>query len=100
MRTSRGAMGGRRAYCERMDAALRDWDALLQALRDEAAGSTTRVRARYTRAAAAFEPRRDEAARALDALRSADDGDWQRMKPELERSMGDLRVVIERSGIT
>jgi hypothetical protein len=86
-------MGGRRAYCERMDASLRDWSALFEALRAEAGGQTTRARARYLQCAKSFAPQRADAERKLAALRSAGD-DWMRIKPELEQTMGQLRAVV------
>lgn len=95
---SRQALRGA-AYCDQVDAMLRDWDALLADLGAEAAGQTTRVRARYVRCADTFTRRHEEAQRKLDSLRRAEHGEWERARPELERSMEDLRRLVERARI-
>ena len=92
-------MGGRQAYCGRMEAKLRDWDALLGELRAEAAGDTTSVRVRYNRCAESFRPRYEEAVRKLAKVRGAPSGEWQRSKPDLDEAMDDLRGLVARAKI-
>jgi hypothetical protein len=89
MRRRRGAIGGRRAYCARMEATLRDWDDLFDALAAEAAAETTHVRRHTAGCAAAFRPRRDDAERALVALR-APGADWPRAAADLDRAVREL----------
>jgi putative intracellular protease/amidase len=86
-------MTGRRGYCDRMEAALRDWGALFEALEAEAAGDTTHVRASSADYAATFHPRRADAERALAALR-APGGNWPRAAADLERAVGELRRAL------
>ena len=76
-----------------MESALRDWGALFDALAAEAAAETTQVRAHSAGCAAAFRPRRDDAERALAALR-APGGNWPRAAADLERAVRDLRRVV------
>jgi hypothetical protein len=89
-------MGNRRAYCDRMESTVRDFCALFETLAAEAGGQTTRARARYAVHVEAFRPRRDDAERALAALRSGD-GDWIRRKQEAEKSVSDLQNVVARA---
>ena len=92
-------MGGRDAYCRRVEEKLRDWDDLFDELRDEAAGQTTRVRSRYARCAESFRPRHEEAQRRLESLQNAREREWRQLKPELEASVDELRRVVERAKI-
>lgn len=86
-------MSGRRGYCDRMEATLRDWGALFDALRAEAGAETTRVRLHSAGCAEAFRPRRDDAERALAALRKPGT-DWSRVAADLEHAVRDLRRVL------
>lgn len=92
-------MGGRVAYCRRVEETLRDWDALFDELRDEAAGQTTRVRSRYRRCAETFRPRHDEARQRLDSLVNAPKDEWRQLKPGLDASVDELRQIVERAKI-
>ena len=93
MRQRRGAISGRRAYCDRMEATLRDWGDLCDTLAAEAAGESTKVRLHTASCAAASRPRRDEAERALRALR-APGSDWPRAAADLERAVGELGRLV------
>jgi hypothetical protein len=99
MRSSRRAMGGQAAYCDKTDAVLRDWKALLADLGAEAAGGTTRVRARYVRCADSFTGRYAEAQRKLEALRDAPGVTWASERPQLEQKIDELRALIDRARI-
>ena len=92
-------MGGRVAYCQRVEEKLRDWDDLFDELRDEAAGQTTRVRSRYARCAESFRPRHEEAQQRLASMLEAPDGQWRQLKPDLDASVDELRRVVERAKI-
>jgi len=83
-----------------MDATLRDWNALFDELKAEVASQTTRVRYRYQRCAADFEPRREAAERQLAALREADGEQWEKLKPALEGTLDDLRGLVRGAKIT
>ena len=93
MRRRRGAIGGRSAYCGRMEATLRDWGDLFAALAAEAAAEATHVRLRAAGCAAAFVPRREAAQRALVALR-APGADWPRAAADLERAERELGRLV------
>jgi hypothetical protein len=93
-------MGKRQAYCQKMDATLRDWNALFDELRAEVASQTTRVRYRYQRCAADFQPRREVAEQQLAALRQADGEGWQKLKPALEDTLEELRGLVRGAKIT
>lgn len=90
----RGGRSGRQGYCDRVEALLRDWDALFAELGTEVGGHTTRARADYASCATSFEARRQDVAHELAELRAAPVADWGRRKPELERTLGGLRGVI------
>ena len=92
-------MGGRVAYCRRVEETLRDWDTLFAELRQETAGQTTRVRTRYARCAETFRPQHEEAQRQLASMRDAPDGEWRQRRPELDASVDELRRVVERAKI-
>lgn len=92
-------MGGRVAYCRRVEETLRDWDALFAELREEAAGQTTRVRSRYKRCAEAFQPHHDEARRQLDSVVKAPAAAWRQLKPGLDASVEELREIVDRAKI-
>ena len=78
-----------------MRAVLRDWDTLFAELGAQVAGRKTRVRAYYARTAARFHPRRQQAERELAELRDAPARDWRRRTPELERTIAELREIVE-----
>ena len=99
MRSSRRAMGGQAAYCDKADAVLRDWKALLADMGAEAGGGTTRVRARYIRCVESFAGRHAEAERKQEALRDAPGVTWARERPQLEQTLDDLRALIDRARI-
>jgi hypothetical protein len=90
----RGGRSGRRAYCDRIEALLRDWDALFAEMGAEVGAYTTRVRAHYASCVTSFAARREDAAHELAALRATPEADWIRRKPELERTLGGLRGVV------
>lgn len=94
MRHRRSAMGGQRAYCERLASVLRDWDALFSELRDDAAGGTTRVRENYVRSVDDFLRRRTEAAEQLRALEEAPAAEWGAGRPAVEQTFDDLRRFV------
>ena len=95
MRGSSSAAPRRRSTYERMRAVLGDWDALFAELGEQVAGRKTRVRAYYARTAARFLPRRQQAERELAELRDAPARDWRRRTPELERTIAELREIVE-----
>jgi hypothetical protein len=77
-----------------MEAVLHEWEALFAELGNEVGAHTTRVRAHYASAAASFAARRCDVAHELAELRAAPQADWDRRKPELERTLGGLRGVV------
>jgi hypothetical protein len=77
-----------------MEALLHDWDALFAQLASEVGAHTTRVRAHYASCATSFAARRRDVAQELAELRVAPQADWDRRKPELERTLGGLRGVV------
>lgn len=91
--SSSAAPRRRRSPYERMQAVLRDWDALFAEMGAQVSGRTTRVRAYYARAAARFRPRWQRAELELDELRKAPVGDRLRRAPELERTLAELREL-------
>src|SRR5688572_10757535 len=93
----RGGRSSRQGYCDRMEALLRDWDALFAELGAEVGAYTTRVRAHYASSATAFSARRRDAERELAELRAAPQADWDQRKPELERALGGLQGVVARA---
>jgi hypothetical protein len=94
MRHRRSAMGGQRAYCERLSRVLRDWEALFSELREDAAGGTTGVRESYVRSVDDFLRRRTEAAEQLAALEAAPAADWIAGRPAVDRTFEDLRRFV------
>ena len=90
----RGGRSGRQGYCDRIEASLRDWDALFAELGAEVGGYTTRVRAHYASCAMSFAARRRDVAQELAELRAAPEADWDQRKPELERTLNGLRGVV------
>ena len=90
----RGGRSGRQGYCDRMEAVLHQWDALFAELGSEVGAHTTRVRAHYASCATSFAARRQDVAQELAELRAAPQADWDRRKPELERTLGGLRGVV------
>jgi len=97
--SSSGAPRRPRSTYERMRAALRDWDTLFAELGAQVSGQTTRVRASYARTAARFLPRWQRAERELDELRNATGGDGARRRPELERTLAELRELFASARI-
>ena len=95
MRGSSSGAPRRRSTYERMRAVLRDWDALFAELGEQVAGRKTRVRAYYARTAARFLPRRQQAERELAELRDAPTRAGRRRTPELERTIAELREIVE-----
>jgi hypothetical protein len=94
MRQRRGAMGGRKAYCHRMEGLLRDWETLFSELRADAAGGTTRVRANYVGSVDAFARRRSEAEGQLAVLEAAPPAQWIDHKPAVDRTFDELRRFV------
>src|SRR2546423_111201 len=97
MRRARKTMGGRAAYCDKIDRSLADWSALFETLRVEAGGETTHVRIRYQRFADDFAPRQENARRQLARLRAVRCEDWERIKPEVEHAMEELGGLVQRA---
>ena len=95
--SSSGAPKRRPSVSERMQAMLRDWDALFAEMAAQASGRTTRARAHYARTAARFRPRRQRAEQELEELGRATGGDRQRPSPELERSLAELRQLFSNA---
>ena len=77
-----------------MEAVLHEWEALFAELGSEVGAHTTRVRAHYASCATSFAARRRDVAQELAALRATPPADWDRRKPELERTLGGLRGVV------
>lgn len=77
-----------------MEAVLHDWEALFAVLGSEVGAHTTLVRAHYARCATSFAASRRDVAQELVELRAAPQADWDRRKPDLERTLGGLRGVV------
>ena len=92
-------MGGRRAYVERMEGTLRDWNALFEALGREVGGQRTRARTRYARVAESFRPRREAAEQELARLRDAGQA-WKGARDDVERAVDKLRDLLTTVKIT
>ena len=99
MRHGRGAMGGRKAYCRRMEGLLRDWEILFSELRADAAGGTTRVRANYVRSVDAFTRRQSEAAGQLAVLEAAPAAHWSDHKSAVDRTFDELRRFVVEANL-
>ena len=95
--SSSGAPKRRGSVYERMQAMLRDWDALFAEMATQASGRTTRARVHYARTEARVRPRWQRAGQELDELSRATVVDRQRRAPELERSLAELRELFSNA---
>jgi hypothetical protein len=87
-------MDGRTEYVEKLSAQMVEWDNQIERLKDRAESSTPETPGDYSKAIAALELKRHEAAEKLQGLSTAGDDEWEELRSGTERVWGEVRSIL------
>lgn len=92
-------MDKRTEFVENLSAQMVEWDAQIDQLKIRATSATPEARLEYSKAIAALQLKRDEAAVKLQGISSASDDEWEDLKKGTEQVWGDAKTML-RNAIT
>lgn len=87
-------MDKRTEYVENLSAQMVEWDAQIDQLKYKADNATSEAKSEYSRAIAALQQKRDEAAVKLQGISSASDDEWEELKTGTENVWGEVRTML------
>ena len=87
-------MDERTEYVEKLSAQMVEWDNQIERLKDRAESSTPETKNDYSKAIAALQLKRNEAAEKLQGISSAGDHEWEELKSGTERVWGEVRGIL------
>ncbi|HBG06644.1 MAG: hypothetical protein A2075_04690 [Geobacteraceae bacterium GWC2_58_44] len=85
-------MDKRTEYVEKLSSQMVEWDNQIERLKDQA--QSARPFSEYSRAMAALQLKRDEAALKLQGISAASDDEWEDLKTGTEQVWGELRGIL------
>ncbi|MDA8431139.1 MAG: hypothetical protein M0T70_17940 [Geobacteraceae bacterium] len=87
-------MDKRTEYVENLSAQMVAWDMQIDQLKYKADSDVTGVKGDYSRAIAALQGKRDEAALKLQGISAASDDEWEELKSGTEHVWGEVRSML------
>ena len=84
----------RRAFEEKLDAQLREWNAQLALLKAKADTAKADTKVKYYETIETLQHKRDEAQAKLQELKAAHAGAWEDLKTGAERAWDDVRTAV------
>jgi len=84
----------RKAYEEKIDAQLKEWNAQIALLKARAEKGKAEVKVEYSKAILALQRRQDEAKAKLDELKAAGDETWEGLKTGAEKTWAEVRTAF------
>ncbi len=87
-------MDTRTEYVEKLSAQMVEWDNQIDLLKDKAESASPEARSDYTKAIAALQLKRDEAAAKLQGISAAGDDEWEGLKAETEHVWEKVRTAV------
>jgi len=87
-------MDKRMKYIEQLSAQMVEWDTQIDRLKEKAESATAEVKFEYSRAIAALQLKRDQAAEKLQGISAASDDEWEDLKTGAEQIWGDIKNLL------
>ncbi len=87
-------MDSRAEYVEKLSAQMVEWNNQIERLKDRAESSTPETTTDYSKAIAALQLKRNEAAEKLQGISTAGDHEWEELKSGTERVWGEVRSIL------
>jgi len=84
----------RKAYEEKLDAQLEEWNAQIALLKSRAAKGKAEVKIEYIKTIESLQRKRDEASVKLDELKSAGDEAWEDLKTGAEKAWAEVKTAF------
>jgi len=84
----------RKAYEEKLDAQLEEWNAQIALLKARTAKGKAEVKIEYIKTIESLQRRRDEASAKLDELKSAGDEAWEDLKTGAEKAWAEVKTAF------
>jgi hypothetical protein len=92
-------MDKRTEFVESLSAQMVEWDQQIDQLRNKSRSAPPRTKFELSKAIAALQLKRDEAAVKLQGISSAGDDDWEELISGSEHVLGEIRTML-RDAIT
>ncbi|GFE60670.1 hypothetical protein [Geobacter sp. AOG2] len=87
-------MDNKTEYVEKLSAQLVEWDMQIDQLRDKAESAPPESKTDYSKAIAALQLKRDEAAVKLQGISVASDDEWEDLRTGTEHVWGEVRTIL------
>lgn len=87
-------MNSQAEYVEKLSAQMVEWDNQIERLKDRAESSTPEKTTDYSKAIAALQLKRNEAAEKLQGISTAGGHEWEELKSGTERVWGEVRSIL------
>ncbi len=84
-------------YVEDLAAQMVEWDTQIEMLKEKAENATSEQKYEYSRAAAALQLKRDQAAQELLGISTASADDWEDMKAGAEQIWNEVREFFRQT---
>ena len=88
-------MGAKKAYQEKMEAQLKEWQAKIDVLKAKVDKAQADKRAKYYEKIDTLNSKQKAAASKLKELRQAGEGAWDDVKAGMEKAWKDLKTSVE-----
>ncbi len=85
----------KQAYCEKLEAQLREWDARVDLIKAKAKGLQAEAKIEYESQIQALQHQRQEAVARLEDLRKRSELAWEDLKDGTERAWSELGKTME-----
>lgn len=90
-------MAIKKAYQEKMEAQLKEWQTKIDALKAKADRAKAEQKIKYDEQIESLRSKQQHVREKLDELRSASEGAWEEVKSGVEQAWQDLRNAYERA---
>jgi hypothetical protein len=87
-------MDKRAEYAEKLSTQMVEWDMQIDQLKIKATSATPEARHEYSKAIAALQLKRDEAALKLQNISASNDDEWEDLKTGMEQIWSDLTSML------
>jgi predicted ATP-binding protein involved in virulence len=87
----------RKAYEEKLDAQLREWNAQIVLLNAKAQNAKADAKIEYYKTIEALQHKKDEAGTRLNKLKTAGDGAWEDLKTGAEKAWDEVRAAFHNA---
>jgi FtsZ-binding cell division protein ZapB len=87
-------MDSKTAYVEKLSAEMVAWDIQIERLKEKAESATPERNFEYSKAIAALQLKRDEAAEKLQGISTASDHEWEELKSGTEQIRSEISNLL------